>query len=377
VDLEYPDHLHDSHNDYPLAPESLLITEDMLSPFCVSFGQKHVEGRKLVPNLYNKTKYVVHYRNLQLYVQLGMIVTKIHRVLTFTQDAWMKPFIDFNTKKRQEATNTFEQDYWKLRSNASFGKTMENVRLRKNVDLVFDEVKCLKLIAKPQLESVKIINNNLVLVDRVRESVTLDKPMYAGFSILELSKWLMFDFHYNTVKKTFGDNVLVSFTDTDSLLYKITGSDYYEFIDQMKDKFDTSNYDKNFATKSGKILFSKDNAKVVGLFKDECGSDAALQFVGLRSKMYSLQVKKDKPSKKTAKGVKRRYVEKHVRHEMYLHTLLSRKGTRARFVNFRSCAHKVNTVDFDRVCLSAYDDKRYVLDNGKNTLSYGHYSLRK
>ena len=85
VDMKYPDHLHESHNDYPLVPESLIITRNILSAFCESFCQKHLEGCKLVPNLHDKSNYVVHYRNLLFCVQLGMIVTKIHRVLTFSQ----------------------------------------------------------------------------------------------------------------------------------------------------------------------------------------------------------------------------------------------------------------------------------------------------
>jgi hypothetical protein len=377
VDIDYPDHLHDAHNDYPLAPESVLITHDMLSPFCLSFESKHVDCRKLVPNLRNKTKYVVHYRNLQLYVQLGMIVTKIHRVLQFSQKPWMKPYIDFNTTKRQNAKNDLEKDLFKLMNNACFGKTMENVRKRKTIDMVFEETKCLKLIAKPQFESFKIINENMVLVDRVKRVVILDKPMYAGFSILDLSKLLMYDFHYNVVKKHAGVDVKVCFTDTDSFLYKLKCDDYYDMVHSMSDVFDTSNYAKDFTTKSGKVLFSNKNAKVVGKFKDECGSVPALEFVGLRSKMYSVLVEKDKPSKRTAKGVKRGFVEKHVRHEMYLHTLKTHKSTRANFVAFRSRGHTVQTVNFDRVCLSAYDDKRHVLDNGIDTLAYGHYSLRK
>jgi hypothetical protein len=376
VDLEYPTHLHDAHNDYPLAPESLLITESILSPYCKGFEQKHVDCRKLVPNLHDKKNYIVHYRNLQLYVQLGLIVTKVNRVLSFSQKPWMKEFIDFNTVKRQQAKNDFERDFFKLMNNAVFGKTMENVRKRKNIDLVFDEVKCLKLLAKPQFESAKIINENLVLVDRIKKRVILDKPMYAGYCILELSKHLMFDFHYNVIKKEFGDRALVCFTDTDSLLYRLQCEDYYDAMYCMRSRFDTSNYAKDFKTKSGKILFSNENAKVLGKFKDECGSDAAMEFVGLRSKMYSLLVKRDKPSKRTAKGVKRGFVEKHVRHEMYLHTLKSRKCTRAEFVAFRSRSHTVQTVNINRVCLSAYDDKRYVLADGVNTLAYGHYSLR-
>lgn len=212
----------------------------------------------------------------------------------------------------------------------------------------------------------------------MKRSVVLDKPMYAGFCILELSKHLMYDFHYNVVKKLYPGKALVCFTDTDSLLYKLTdGPDCYDFVYNLKGYFDTSNYAKDFVTKTGKVLHSNENAKVIGKFKDECGSEAALEFVGLRSKMYSLLVKKDKPSKRTAKGVKRGYVEKHVRHEMYLHTLKSRRGTRAEFVAFRSRGHTVQTVNFNRVCLSAYDDKRYILSDGINTLAYGHYSLRK
>ena len=186
----------------------------------------------------------------------------------------------------------------------------------------------------------------------------------------------MYQFHYFTVKKTYGDGAVLAYTDTDSLLYSLTGKPYYDFVYENQDMFDTSNFAKDFVSDSGHVLYSNKNAKVIGKFKDECGSEAPMEFVGLRSKMYSLLVSKDH-SKHTAKGVKRRYVEKHVRHDMYLHTLKSRKGTRANFVNFRSLTHTVQTMNFSRVCLSAYDDKRYVLDDGVTTLSYGHYSLRK
>jgi hypothetical protein len=253
---------------------------------------------------------------------------------------------------------------------------MENVRKRKNVELVCTETKCLKLVAKPQLDSANIFSEDMVLIDRVKRVVVLDKPMYAGFAVLEYSKHLMYDFHYNVMKQRFGDSIKLCFTDTDSFLYQVKDVDYYELVHSMCDKFDTSNYSKDFLTKSGNVVYSNTNAKVVGKFKDECGSEVAREFVGLRSKMYSLLVDKDKPSKRTAKGVKRKFVYKNVRHEMYLHTLQTRKGTRAKFINFRSRDHVVESVNFDRVCLSAYDDKRYVLDNGIDTLAYGHYKLR-
>jgi hypothetical protein len=120
-DFEYPVCLHDAHNDYSLAAENLVVTEEMLSPFCKSFGQKHVECKKSIPNLRNKTKYVMRYRNLKLYTSLGLKVTQVHRVLAFEQEAWMKPYIDFNTQKRQESTSEFLKSLFKLINNSTFG----------------------------------------------------------------------------------------------------------------------------------------------------------------------------------------------------------------------------------------------------------------
>ena len=116
VDLEYPHELHELRNDYPLAPERLAISSDMLSKYCKKIADKYDikvgDVKKLIPNLRNKTKYVLHYRNLQLYLSLGMKLTKIHRVLKFKQSDWMKKYIDFNTEKRMNAANDFEKDFF-------------------------------------------------------------------------------------------------------------------------------------------------------------------------------------------------------------------------------------------------------------------------
>ena len=370
VDLDYPAHLHDLHNDYPLAAESLLITRDMLSPFCKSFNTKHVDAKKLVPNLRNKSKYVVHYRNLQLYVSLGMVVTKIYRVLSFSQKAWMKPFVDFNTQKRTHAKNDFESALFKLIVNSNFGKSMENVRLRRNFQLVCDKKKCMKLAAKTQANSFKIINEHTVLFDRLKTTIILDKPMYAGFCILELSKHLMYNFYYNVLLKRFPNKTgTLLMTDTDSLCVSLSCDDAYSQLALDAQFYDFSNYDPSHP------LYSTVNKKVVGTFKDESCGVSPIQFIGLKPKMYSLLIKKDIPSKHTAKGVKRGFVEKRVRHEMYLHTLKTRVSTRANFVNFRSLLHNVQTVHFSRVCLSAYDNKRWVCNDGIKTIAFGHYKL--
>ena len=131
VDLEYPDELHVLHNDYPLAPEKLAIPYDMLSNYCKKiadeYGIKVGDIMKLIPNLGDKTNYVLHYRNLPLYLSLGMKLTKIHKVLKFKQSNWMKKYIIFNTEKRTNAANSFEKDIFKVMINSVYGKTMENL----------------------------------------------------------------------------------------------------------------------------------------------------------------------------------------------------------------------------------------------------------
>ena len=138
VDLEYRDKLHQLHNDYPLAPEKLEISYNMLSNYRNSIADKYdikIRGVN-VPNLGNKSNYVLHYRNLQLYLLLRMKLVSVYRVLKFKQSDWLKKYIDFNTDKRKNAAKSFEKDFFKLMNNSTFGKTMENLRKRKNVRLV-------------------------------------------------------------------------------------------------------------------------------------------------------------------------------------------------------------------------------------------------
>ena len=182
VDLEYPKELHDLHNDYPCAPEKVKVTRDMLSGYCQKIAEKYNISTglvsKLIPTLANKEKYVLHYHNLQLYTDLGLKITKVHRVLEFDQSPWLKQYIDFNTQKRTQAKNSFEKDFFKLMNNSVFGKTMENIRKRVDVRLVTDEKKLLKLTSKPTYVSSKIFNENLVAVHKIKETLTLNRPAY-------------------------------------------------------------------------------------------------------------------------------------------------------------------------------------------------------
>ena len=227
VNLKYPQELHNLHNDYLLAPEKMRVSKDMLSDYCSSIAKKYDvklgDVAKLIPNLRDKSCYMLHYRTLQLYVSLGMVVKKIHRVLRFKQSDWLKSFVMFNTAKRMNAANEFEKCFFKLIINSVYGKTMENVRKRVNVKLINNENKYLKVVSRPSFVSPKILDKNLVAVHKIKPVLLLNKPIYVSFSILELSKMIMYDWHYKYFLKKFNCSLL--FTDTDSLVYEIKGND--------------------------------------------------------------------------------------------------------------------------------------------------------
>ena len=130
-----------------------------------------------------------------------MKVTKVHRVLEFNQSPWLRQYIEFNTEKRKNAKNAFEKDFFELMNNSVFGKTMENIRKRVDARLVTHEKKLLKLTSKPTYVSSKIFNENLVAVHKIKETLTLNRPAYVGMCILDLSKTLMYGFHYSNISR--------------------------------------------------------------------------------------------------------------------------------------------------------------------------------
>ena len=285
VDLEYPQELHDIHNDYPVAPVKVKVSNNMLSAYCKKIAEKYNISiglvSKLIPTLRDKKEYVLHYRNLQLYLDLGLKIKKVHRVLKFDQSPWLKKYIDFNTEKRKHAKNSFEKDFFKLMNNNVFGKTMENLRKRVDVRLVINEKKLDKLTAKPTYVSSKIFNENLMAVHKVKETLTLNRPAYVGMCILDLSKTLMYDFHYNYIKKKYNNRARLLLTDMDSLTYEIETEDVYKDFWNDKDMFDNSDYPESSP------YYCNVNKKIFGKFKDEACGILITEFIGLKSKMYS------------------------------------------------------------------------------------------
>ena len=357
VELGYPKKLHDLHNDYPLCPEKVKCKNGV---------------EKLIPNLRDKTKYVLHYKNLIQCLDMGLKIKHIHRGIKFVESEWMKPYIDKNTKLRAKAKNNFEKDFFKLMNNSVFGKTMENIRNRVDVKLVNTEEKLRKLVAKPNFRSRKIFSENLVSVHMKKTSLTMNKPVYLGMCILDLSKTIMYDFHYNYIKPKYGEKAKLLFTGTDSLMYEIETEDFYKDISgDVKDRFDTSDYPENHP--SG--IPTGINKKVLGKMKDEAAGKIIKEFVGLRAKLYSF-VMDDGEETKKCKGIKKQVVESSISHEDYKTCLTTGKELLRKQNILRSYNHEVYTEEVNKVALSAQDDKRYILKDGIHTLVWGHYKIK-
>ena len=372
-DLHYPEHLHDAHNAYPLAPEHVHIDSNMLSDtlrFMMNeTGVEHVPCTKLVSNLRDKTRYVTHYRCLQFYLKHGMELTKIHRVVAFTQRAFMLPFIKFCNDGRKNARSDFESSLYKLLANAFYGKTVENVRKRVNVRLISDPDKFVRAVGKASYKRSQIVNTDLALVENQRAKITLSKPIAIGCAILEIAKLVMYEFYYDCLLPKFGNRLHLCFTDTDSFICHVQSEDLISELRSISDWLDTSNFQQDHP------LYSAINFRTLGKFKSETADVPPTEFCGLRSKMYSLATLTGAKSFRKAKGVPKSYVKKNVRHEQYLHVLNHWSKTTCGFHAFRSQNHRVTTRALTKVCLSCVDDKRHLLPDSIHSLAYGHCKI--
>ena len=319
VDLLYPEELHDLHNDLPFCAENMIAPN----------GSSRLP--KLLANLCDKKRYVIHYRNLHQALKHGLILKKIHRIIEFRQSDWLKTYIDKNTEMRQAATSDFERDMYKLANNAIFGKCMEAVEKRVTVKLLdkwenkSGAVGAEKRIGKSQLHSLKIFNENFVAIQLKKMKVTFNKPIYVGFAVLDISKTVMYKFHYDFIKKKYKELAHLLYTDTDSLIYHIKTDDFYKDIRSNLSQFDTSNYDINNPYSMPLV-----NKAVLGVFKDETKGIPMLEFVGLRPKLYDYIIANPEVSNirykciKKAKGIKR-HVVKRLKHSAFRDCLNKKK----------------------------------------------------
>ena len=295
VDLDYPEHLHELHSDLPLCPQKEKIPYEMLSPLQHTmhekFGIKPEVGEKLINSLGPRIRYVLDYRMLKLAMELGLICTRVHDVLAYTQKAWLRPYIELNTRLRAASKSDFEKDLFKLMNNAIYGKTMENVRDRVQIKLIApgdNRDYAANMFTSRQYKSHKIFTDNtgnkLTVVRSTQPEVKLNKPIMVGATILDLSKLTMYKFWYGVLKHRYGSRVRLCYTDTDSLLFEAQTENIYRDMMEDSEHYDFSDYPKGHPMQSDK------NKKVVGKMKDETNGRPILEFVGLRAKSYSLQI---------------------------------------------------------------------------------------
>ena len=290
-------------------------------------------------------------------MSLGTKLIKLHRILSFKQSNWLKSYVDFNTKKRQESPDEFNKNLYKLLNNYIYGKSIENIRKRMHVKLINDKKVYQRWVNKPNFISQKIFDKNFVAGNCSKKILTLNKPIYVGFRILELSKLLMYQFHYDYVLKTF-DNVKLF-----SLIYEIKGGNVYDQCFKDKHLFDFSAYSKD------SVYYNDSNKKVLGKMKDKFNGVKTDEFFGLKSKMYSLTVCNDKEVNKT-KGVNLK-----LRYEECNDVLFNERVIRHKMKRILSNLYEIGTYDINKISLSCFDNKRYVLDDVINTLAYFHRDI--
>ena len=264
--------------------------------------------KKLVCNLFNKKKYVAHINTLKQALNHGLKLKKIHRVIEFNQEAWLKPYIDMNTELRKLAKNDFEKDLFKLMNNSVFGKTMENIRKHRDIKLVTTDYM---------------------------------KPKY-------------------------NSNVKLCYMGTDSFIMNIKTNDFYKYIaSDVENRFDTSNYEANRPLPTGK------NKKVIGLMKDEIGGKIITEFVTLRPKPYSILTDDGKEDKKT-KGTKKCVIKKMIKFNDYKKCLLNDEVMFKPQQRFIRKKHDVYAENINKIALSNNDDKRIISLNKITSYPYGY-----
>ena len=375
IDLEYPDELHDLHDEYPLAPHHLEIHDDMLSTHQKRLSQElnvKTGGKKLCLTLLKKTNYVCHYRNLKYYLEKGLKVVKIHQILKFNQSPWLASYIDLNTKLRQEAKNKFSEGFAKLMNNSFFGKTCEDTRKHRKFTIALNEKRAKRLICKPTLKKSKIYDENLVTFEHQKDSVYMNKPRYIGQTILDISKIVMYQFHYDFMMIRYPDSKLL-FTDTDSLCYLIpTDGDIYKDIEKKFKWFDFSNYPSNHPN------YTRINHLIPGKFKDEMGGVFIIEFCGLRSKMYSI-LKDGGGEKKTGNGILEQVKNDYLSHENYRESLFNQEVMHHEARKIFQKDHQLYIANVKKITLNPFNDKKWIMyENGIfRCYSYGNKKIRK
>lgn len=368
VDLHIPVELHDFFSDYPPVAENLLITNDIISPWTKIQlnGRKHSSLVKLAPNLYDKNKYICHIQNLKLFLELGIELKALHRVLSFNQSPWLYDYIEFNSNQRSKAVSDVEKDFFKLLINSLFGKMIENVRKYRSFDIASSEKKRKRLVSKSNLKDIYMIDDDVFIYEFTPIKVKLCKPIFVGMVCLELAKNFMVKYHFQKFVPYFKrENIKLLYTDTDSFIWQIFTHDLYNDLLKFKNDFDFSKYPTDHK------LYNTKNRSTRGKWKDEKNGIVIFETVFLRAKSYSIN---DADGFfKAAAGVNK-CSQQLLTHDDYKNVLFNTSNIFISQKRFGSEHHQVFTYDTVKCALNSVDDKRYQV-NRIETYPYGHYLL--
>lgn len=389
VDLGYPQHLHEMHNDYPFCAEKRQLPKEAFDIVRKMIVEKNIEreadGKKIVSTnipkikkllltLYDKEKYILDYRMLKLALKHGLELKRVHRILKFKQWCWLKRYIDFNIDLRKQAQNEFEKEFFKLLINSIFGKTMENIRLRADIKLVSKwggRCGARMLISRPNFKQCRIFDEGLVAIELKRTTILMNKPVIIGMCVLDLSKITMYKFLYDFLKPKYKENVSVAYTDTDSFILSIKTPDFYEDMRNNIEMFDTSNYPW-----PNEYNIEPQNKGVPALFKDELKGNVMVEFVGLRAKCYAIRSLAEKDNViKRSKGVQKSVVRRKIEFSDFLKCFQEHCEFDREQKSIRSLKHNVYSISQKKIALNPCDDKRFIRKQQSNTLAWGHYRI--
>ena len=368
VDIEYPKTLRMLHNDLTFLPEKTKINK------CP----------KLVCNVTDKENYSIHVVALKQALNHGLKLIRVHSVISFRQEAWLKPYIDLNTELKKIAKNEFEKDFYKLKSNSIYGKTVQNDRKHRDIKLVTTETKRNKLASEPNCHSTKCISKHLLVMEMRKIEVKINNPIYLGQAVLDLSKTLMFEFWYDYLKPMCGEKIRLCYTDTDSFIMRIKTDDFYKDISADVDKwFDTSNFNKN----DNRPLEIGKNKKVLCKFKDELGGKIMTKLCALTAKTNSFLIndftdddyEKNRTVNKKAKGTKKCVVKREILFNNYLDSLFKNKVLYRSQQRFRCNHHKVYTEEVTTYpyCTNVFKVSENEMLLKKNKVMYGQVKHNK
>ena len=364
VDLIYPDNIKYKSKNFPFCPENKTINPDIYTEYMKEHEpQPHRATSKLICDQTNKEYYIVHYRNLKFYLRMGMIIKKVHRIVSFDQSPWLAKYIDYNTQKRAKADSDFMKDYHKNLICSFFGKTMEDVRNRIKVEFVknTDERKILKYQSRLDFNGIHKSYQDYDTYTFKSNVVKMEKPIYLGFSILELSKLLMYETYYDKLQNYFGvDGIQIHYQDTDAFIMSLKTTNIINDLSILQNRyqiFDFSNLNKEHQ------LFSNEYKKIPGYLKIETPKSLYIdKFICLRSKCYAYTTQLDGYNNKF-KGLVKGY-KKEISFDQY-YKCLTNQNYNVTCTQFciRNHDHSMYLQQITKKSLSPFDDKRKYINN--------------